>query len=314
MTTEVVSRISWSLYGVPTLVRPVLQGMRALNDLPFLLCPDHFRITQWTLEQFHRRGVVPFNIAARPAFMDSLLQMVLAGKGVGMFFDIEMAAHLRAGRVLPCGPAFDPVARVMVLGPRARSPEVAPVLALLRNAVRRQDELVAMQHSRLGRPGLLAVDDTWANRAHCCPNVRTDNKIVMTSARVLVYSSGSRAATFRRSRLDSRGTRPPVSTLYFSPDFGRGFFLSDDSRHAASRNPTRPVRAHAHRRSPRESRTANIGWRSRRRAFASWRAAATPSSCEAARVRARVTPTPRYVTAGAQIEPDVERACSARPS
>lgn len=160
VTTEVISRISWSLYGVPTLVRPVLQGLRALNDLPFLLCPDHFRITQWTLDQFHRKGVVPFNIAARPPFMDTLLQMVLAGKGIGMFFDIEMAAHMRAGRVLPCGPVFDPVARVMVLGPRARTAEAAPVLAFLRNAVRRDDEIIATQHARLGRPGLLANDDS----------------------------------------------------------------------------------------------------------------------------------------------------------
>jgi DNA-binding transcriptional LysR family regulator len=160
ITTEVVSRISWSLYGVPALVRPVLQGNRAVNDLPFLLCPDHFRITQWTLEQFHRKGVVPFNIAERPPLMDTLLQMVLAGKGIGMFFDIEMAAHMRAGRVLPCGPVFDPVARVMVLGPRARSPEATPVLAFLRHAVRRDDEIIATQHARLGRPGLLANDDS----------------------------------------------------------------------------------------------------------------------------------------------------------
>lgn len=158
VTTEVVSRLSWSLYGSPTLVRPVLQGLRALNDLPFLLCPEHFRITQWTLEQFQRKGVVPFNIVARPPFMDTMLQMVLAGRGVGMFFDVDMAVHLRAGRVLPCGPTFDPVARIMVLGPRARSPEAAPALAFLRNAARREDEIVASQQSR-GRPGLLMSDD-----------------------------------------------------------------------------------------------------------------------------------------------------------
>jgi DNA-binding transcriptional LysR family regulator len=165
ITTEVVSRISWSLYGVPTLVRPVLQGQRPLNDLPFLLCPDHFRITQWTLAQFHRKGVVPHNIAARPPLMDALLQMVLAGKGIGMFFDIEMAAHMRAGKVLPCGPPFDPVARVMVLGPRALTAEAAPVLTFLRHAVRRDDEIIASQHARLGRPGLLASDDGAARMA-----------------------------------------------------------------------------------------------------------------------------------------------------
>ena len=62
--------------------------------------------------------------------MDVLLQMVLAGKGVGLFFDIEIASQMRAGRVLPCGPAFDPVARVMLIGARARTPEAAPLLAL----------------------------------------------------------------------------------------------------------------------------------------------------------------------------------------
>lgn len=162
VTTEVISRITCSLYGAPTLVRPVLQGQRQLNDLPFLLLPDHFRLTQWTLDQFARKGVTPHHFAARPPFMDVLLQMVLAGKGVGMFFDIEIASQMRAGRVLSCGPAFDPVARVMMTGARARVPEAAPLLAFLRNAVRRDDEAIAMQHAQLGRPGLLASDDSLA--------------------------------------------------------------------------------------------------------------------------------------------------------
>lgn len=157
---EVISRITCSLYGAPKLVRPVLQGQRQLNDLPFLLLPDHFRFTQWTLEQFARKGVSPGQIVARPPFMDVLMQMILAGKGVGLFFDIEIASQLRAGRVLACGPVFDPVARVMLVGPRARAPEAAPLLAFLRDSVRREDEAIATQHAQLGRPGLLVVDDS----------------------------------------------------------------------------------------------------------------------------------------------------------
>jgi DNA-binding transcriptional LysR family regulator len=164
VTCEVISRISCSLYGAPTLVRPVLQGQRALSDLPFLMLPDTFRITQWTLEQLARKGLVPRTIAARPPFMDALLQMVLAGKGVGMFFDIEIASQMRSGRVLPCGPAFDPVSRVMLAGPRAHVPEAAPLLGFLRNAVRRDDEAIATQHAQLGRPGLLAGDDSVARQ------------------------------------------------------------------------------------------------------------------------------------------------------
>jgi DNA-binding transcriptional LysR family regulator len=157
---EVISRINCSLYGAPKLVRPVLQGQRSLNDLPFLLLPDHFRFTQWTLEQFTRKGVSATHVVGRPPFMDVLLQMILAGKGVGLFFDIEIAAHMRAGRVLACGPVFDPVARVMMIGQRARSPEAAPLLNFLREAVRREDEAIAMQHAQLGRPGLLVADDS----------------------------------------------------------------------------------------------------------------------------------------------------------
>jgi DNA-binding transcriptional LysR family regulator len=162
---EVISRITCSLYGAPRLVRPVLQGQRQLNDLPFLLLPDHFRFTQWTLEQFARKGVSPGQIVGRPPFMDVLLQMILAGQGVGLFFDIEIASQLRAGRVLACGPAFDPVARVMLLGARARVPEASPLLAFLREAVRREDEAIASQHALLGRPGLLVADDSIGGTA-----------------------------------------------------------------------------------------------------------------------------------------------------
>jgi DNA-binding transcriptional LysR family regulator len=160
--TEVISRVTCSLYGAPTLVRPVLQGRRNLADLPFLLLPDQFRFTQWALAQFARKGVNPAVIAARPPYMDVLLQMVLAGKGVAPFFDVEIATHLRAGRVLPCGPLFDSVARIMITSPRARSPEAAPLLAFLRNAVRRDDEAIATQHAQHRHTSLLTGDNRLA--------------------------------------------------------------------------------------------------------------------------------------------------------
>jgi DNA-binding transcriptional LysR family regulator len=158
--TEVISRVTCSLYGAPGLVRPVLQGRRNLGDLPFLLLPDQFRFTQWALAQFARKGVNPAVFAARPPYLDVLLQMVLAGKGVAPFFDVEIASHLRAGRVLPCGPVFDPVARIMITSSRARSPEAAPLLAFLRNAVRRDDEAIASQHAQLRHPARLPADDS----------------------------------------------------------------------------------------------------------------------------------------------------------
>jgi len=165
-TPEVISRISCSLYGTPALVRPVLQGQRILDEVPFLLLAEQFRITQWTMEQFVRRGIIPRQILSpRPRTLDHLLEMLLAGRGVGMFFDIEMASHMRAGRVLPCGAPLDPVSRIMVMRSRAQVPAAAPVLAFLRQVVRKDDEAIAMQHARLGHPGLLVGDDSLAQLA-----------------------------------------------------------------------------------------------------------------------------------------------------
>jgi hypothetical protein len=50
----------------------------------------------------------------------------------------------------------------MAIGPRAQAPEAFPLLAFLRNAVRKDDEAIATQHARLGHPGLLAGDDSLA--------------------------------------------------------------------------------------------------------------------------------------------------------
>lgn len=135
ITTEVLSRVDCSLYGVPALVRPVLRGEVALGDLPYLLLPDHFRIARWTLEQLGRHGIRPNHIMGRPPLMDVLLQMVLAGAGVGMLYDVEVEAHRRAGRVLPFGPRLDPAYRVLMMGTRARTEAAAPVLRFLREAV-----------------------------------------------------------------------------------------------------------------------------------------------------------------------------------
>jgi DNA-binding transcriptional LysR family regulator len=162
--TEVLARVGCSIYGTPTLVRPVLQSAVPLSSLPFLLPPDHFRITQWAVEQFARHGVHPAHVVARPPFMDVLLQMVLAGKGVGLFFDTEVAQQLRAGLVLACGPEFDPAARTMVLGQRARSPEAAPLLEFLRRVVK-IDNSGALQQEPLPARNLSAPADRTARVA-----------------------------------------------------------------------------------------------------------------------------------------------------
>lgn len=148
VVTEVLSRVTCSLYGVPSLVRPVLRGEVALGDLPYLLLPDHYRITRWTLEQLGRHGIRPSHIMGRPPLMDVLLQMVLAGSGVGMLFDVEVEEHRRAGRVLPFGPRLDPAYRMLMLGPRARTEAATSVLRFLRETVQMESSSAVQQRTR----------------------------------------------------------------------------------------------------------------------------------------------------------------------
>jgi DNA-binding transcriptional LysR family regulator len=158
-SAEVLTRVTCSLYGAPLLVRPVLQGQRELTKLPFLLFPEHYYFSQWAMEQFARKGINPIHFAARPPFVEMLMEMVLSGKGVGLIFDNEIAPQMRAGRVLPCGPVFDPVARIMITSELARTPDAAPFLTYLRSAIGSDGESIAMQQPRPARQGVLARDD-----------------------------------------------------------------------------------------------------------------------------------------------------------
>jgi DNA-binding transcriptional LysR family regulator len=163
--TEVLTRVGCSLYGVPALVRPVLRGEVAMADLPYLLLPEHFRITRWTLDQLARHGIRPTHIMGRPPLMDVLLQMVLAGAGVAMLYDVEVEEHRRAGRVLPFGPRLDPAYRMLMLGPRARTETAAPVLRFLREAVQ-PDKLAASPQRPRRRPdSTVPVTETTAQPA-----------------------------------------------------------------------------------------------------------------------------------------------------
>jgi DNA-binding transcriptional LysR family regulator len=165
VVTEVLSRVSCSLYGVPALVRPVLRGEVALQDLPYLLLPDHFRITRWTLDQLARHGIRPTHIMGRPPLMDVLLQMVLAGSGVAMLYDLEVEEHRRAGRVLPFGPRLDPAYRMLMLGPRARTEAAAPVLRFLREAAHPDKPAATQQKSRRRPESSAAVTESVTQAA-----------------------------------------------------------------------------------------------------------------------------------------------------
>ena len=122
-----------------------------VSGLPFLMPPKHYPLSRWFEAQLASMGVKPQNIVARPPYMEVVLQMVIAGKGVAVLFDEHAAEYVERGemrliRAMPVA-AF----RVMLLGRRALRPEMAPALRFLRRVA------CAPEHPTAARAGRTAI-------------------------------------------------------------------------------------------------------------------------------------------------------------
>ena len=130
---EIVTRVSCSIYASADMARRILRERIDFSDLPFVMPPKHYRITQWFAGQLAALGIRPRNVIARPPYMDVVRQMVADGKGVAILFD-QHASECAELQAIGCTSlsAF----RVMVTGRRALRPEVAPALQFLRSVAR----------------------------------------------------------------------------------------------------------------------------------------------------------------------------------
>jgi hypothetical protein len=127
---EILARTRWSIHGTPELLAKIGASTGAMTRAPFILPPEHYPATSWIRRRLANVGISPGNIVCRPQFPDVMGQMMIQGRGVSMFFD-EFACDSRLRKV---GPELEPASRVMLLGPRAREREAAPLLAFLRSA------------------------------------------------------------------------------------------------------------------------------------------------------------------------------------
>ena len=148
--SEVVTRVSCSVYGAAE-SHPKLARSIDVSGLPFLMPPKHYPLSRWFEAQLASMGVKPQNIVARPPYMEVVLQMVIAGKGVAVLFDEHAAEYVERGemrliRAMPVA-AF----RVMLLGRRALRPEMAPALRFLRRVA------CAPEHPTAARAGRTAI-------------------------------------------------------------------------------------------------------------------------------------------------------------
>jgi len=128
LEVETLSSTGCSIFGTPDLAartRPTPEGISAA---PFIMPPEHHPAARWMRERLAGAGVSPKNIVVRTQFPDQVLQMMLQGRALSVFFD-EFVEGTALRRV---GPPLMPANRIMVIGPRARRPAAAPMLQFLR--------------------------------------------------------------------------------------------------------------------------------------------------------------------------------------
>lgn len=132
--TEIITRVSCSVYGPVTVDLKALRQAGGFADLPFILPPTHFPLSKWFDAQLASIGQRPRNVVARPPYMEVAREMTIAGQGLAVLFDEQVAEHVESGRIKRIRAMPVAAYRVMMLGRRALQPNVSPALAFLRGA------------------------------------------------------------------------------------------------------------------------------------------------------------------------------------
>lgn len=134
--TEILDRVSCSVYAPASFDTRDARMPGALTDLPFILPPKHYPLCKWFDSQLASIGERPRNVVARPPYMEVARQMSASGLGLAVLFDEHAASLVESRRLQVVRPMPVAAYRVLMLGPRALEPNVAPALAFLRWRVR----------------------------------------------------------------------------------------------------------------------------------------------------------------------------------
>jgi DNA-binding transcriptional LysR family regulator len=144
--TQIISRVSCSIYGSAALVSQLSGDTDELATVPFIIPPKNYHISQWFESELTRVGITPQNIIARPPYIDVVLKMVIASKGLAVLFDEHAAKHVETGEIKAVGPRSMSAMRVMVLGKRALRPEMAPALQFLKQVATVENAASSYKH------------------------------------------------------------------------------------------------------------------------------------------------------------------------
>ncbi len=135
---ELICDSPCSLYGSARFARMVRRDPSAIDRLPFILPMAGSEVERWILRTLARAGISPVNITARSQFSDVICGMIANGEGVSVLFDEQMSDAVKAGHAVRIGNVRENAARVLLIGPRARTAAAAPLLDFLRNLLKRE--------------------------------------------------------------------------------------------------------------------------------------------------------------------------------
>ena len=130
--TEILTRVSCSVYGPASADPRVARQPGGFADLPFILPPKHYPLSKWFEAQLSSIGQRPRNVVARPPYMEVARQMTVSGTGLAVLFDEHASEYVECGRLKLIRPLPVAAYRVLMLGRRALQPQVSPALAFLR--------------------------------------------------------------------------------------------------------------------------------------------------------------------------------------
>jgi DNA-binding transcriptional LysR family regulator len=128
LDVQIFATTGCSLFGSPGLIAQLDCSLAGLQEAPYIFPPEHHPPTRWIRARLAAVGITPRHVVARPQFADHVVQMMLEGRGLSVFFD----EFLRDTPLRAVGPPLAPASRVLVVGPRARRAAAEPLLKFLR--------------------------------------------------------------------------------------------------------------------------------------------------------------------------------------
>jgi DNA-binding transcriptional LysR family regulator len=137
LVVEALRRVTNSLYGRPDLVAQLGADRKKISNAPMIGMPLGSPFERSLRSRLAALGITPKHVVARTEFADVTLELALAGIGLAMLFDEQVAHHVATKRLARVPLDFEPGYRLMVTRRGFDEPRAAVPLDYLRKSLQR---------------------------------------------------------------------------------------------------------------------------------------------------------------------------------